>query len=288
MSGALASHVSGATRRGGPAALLALVRPPNVLLAAAGVAVGAWWARGESWAAGATWWAVAAAACIAAFVNVANDLADVAIDRVAHPARPLASGAVGTTAARTLAAVAAVGALAASVAAGGVALLLATAMVLVAAVLYSPRLKRHGAAGNVAVALVASLPFAYGAHAVGRLAAGLALVAVAVPLHFARELAKDLEDADADAIGGRVTLPHRFGAVATRRIIALAVVVHIACVMFLLVPAGPRGLALVPALLVAVVAAVRAGRDAAVGGTGAPSLFKLSMLLAMGGLLLLR
>jgi len=288
VSDAVASRVPGVTQRGGPAALLALVRPPNVLLAAAGVAVGAWWAGGAAWTSGPSWWAVVAAIGIAAFVNVTNDLADVAIDRVAHPRRPVASGAVSTRAARALAAVAALGALAASAAAGGLALLLATSIVLAAAVLYSPRLKRHGAAGNVAVALVASLPFAYGAHAVGRLAAGLALVAVAVPLHFARELAKDLDDAAADALGGRVTLPHRVGTAATRRTIALAVVVHFACVMFLLVPAGPRGLALRPALVVAAVAARRAGRDAPAAGTGAPTLFKLSMLLAMGGLLALR
>ena len=266
--------------------MLTLARWPNVLLSAAGVVVGAWWARGDAaWHQPRVAWAAAAAMFIAAFVNMVNDLDDVAIDCVAHPERPLASGALSPRAATLAMRACCVLALGASAVAGGEALFAVTAGVVVAASAYSPGLKRHGVAGNVAVAVVASLPFVYGAYAAGSWRAGLALVLVAVPLHFARELAKDIDDAEADAAGGRVTLPHRVGPRRTRATIAAAVAVHAACVMFLLAPLAWRALALVPALAVAALAAARAG-----GGTapGAPALFKLSMLLAMGALFVLR
>src|SRR5687768_16386762 len=71
---------------------------------------------------------------------------------------------------------------------------------------YSARLKRYGIPGNVAVAVLGSLPFLYGAWAVGRVEKGALLVMVAAPLHFAREVAKDLDDASAVAATRR-TLP---------------------------------------------------------------------------------
>ena len=75
-----------------PSALLTLARWPNAVLAAGGVAIGAWWAHGPLGASVA--WAALAAAAIAAAANAWNDVADVEIDRTAHPDRPIPRGAV--------------------------------------------------------------------------------------------------------------------------------------------------------------------------------------------------
>src|SRR3954468_4366315 len=71
---------------------LRLVRWANALTAAAGVVVGAWWA-GWGDPARIAFTAIAAIGLTAA-ANGWNDLADIEIDRVAHPERPLVTGAI--------------------------------------------------------------------------------------------------------------------------------------------------------------------------------------------------
>ena len=178
-----------APSRRAASAALRLVRWPNALTAAAAVVVGAWWA---GWG---TPMPIALAALAAigltAAANAWNDLADVDIDRVAHPERPLVTGALSDRAADRIAML---GALVAVIAASDVSVLLGVSSVAVLLLmrLYSPWLKRAGLAGNLVVALLASLPFVFGSYAAGHWARGVPLVLIAVPLHFARELAKDL------------------------------------------------------------------------------------------------
>ncbi|MBK5188530.1 MAG: UbiA family prenyltransferase, partial [Gemmatimonadaceae bacterium] len=89
-------------------AALRLVRWANALIAAAGVVVGAWWA---GWGDVSTI-ALASLAAIAltAAANSWNDLADVDIDRVAHPERPLIAETLSPGAAERIAMAAATGA----------------------------------------------------------------------------------------------------------------------------------------------------------------------------------
>jgi geranylgeranylglycerol-phosphate geranylgeranyltransferase len=82
-------------------AALRLVRWVNALTAAAGVLVGAWWAGWGS--ASAIALAALAAIALTATANAWNDLADIEIDRVAHPERPLPSGALTPAAAEQIA-----------------------------------------------------------------------------------------------------------------------------------------------------------------------------------------
>lgn len=259
-------------------AVLALVRWPNALIAAAGVLLGGWWAGGAPWSPGVLW-AAAAGVALAAFTNADNDWHDREIDLVAHPRRPLPSGALSPETARLVALVAAVAALAASAAAGR-ALLGATVVVLVLMAAYSRGVKRHGLPGNLLVAVLASCPFLYGAWAVGRPLAALPLLAVGVPLHLAREVAKDLDDAEGDA-GRRRTLPVVRGAPAARTAIAVAV----ACFLAALVPLLREHRALLVALLPALIVVTLAVHRAATGRRGSPLLFKAAMLFAMAALL---
>ncbi|MFL5577066.1 MAG: UbiA family prenyltransferase [Gemmatimonadaceae bacterium] len=262
------------SRRVAAPPLLRLIRWPNALIAAAGVILGAWWAAGA--VARATWLAVLAAAALAALANAYNDYADVEIDRVAHPDRPLPRGELTPRAALATAAAAAALAALCSTAASP-ALGAATALVALLMVLYSVRLKRHGLVGNATVALLASLPFVYGAASVGRAAAGVPLFALAVPLHLAREVAKDLDDAAGDAARRR-TLPLSRGAGAARAtVVASLALFAVVSLLFFARRAPAAATLLLPALILVAAAA----RRAAAGAAGGPSLLKGAMLCAM-------
>jgi geranylgeranylglycerol-phosphate geranylgeranyltransferase len=261
-------------------ALIALARWENALLAATGVYVGAWWA---GWAHAARV-ALAAASAIAftAGANAANDVCDVEIDRVAHPERPIPAGRVSAVAAHWFAGAAlTAGIILAGLAAPPLALVSAPVAALI--LLYSPRLKRLGLPGNLTVAVLASLPFLYGAWAVGRPRAGLALVAVAAPLHFAREVAKDLDDAAGDR-GLRRTVPLRWGATAARTLIVVALLAF-AVQILPIARVWPRlAVGILPALACAGFGAARVVQ----GARGAPRALKAAMVCAMAALVAAR
>ena len=245
------------------------------------MALGAWWAGGQvaDWRVLA---AIVAAFALAAFANTVNDLHDVEIDRVAHPRRPLPSGAIAERTAWRIATVAAAIALVASTTARPW-LGLLTLVILGAMYAYSRVLKRFGLPGNILVAVIASLPFLYGGWAAGAPRATLPLVVLAVPLHLAREIAKDLDDAPGDA-RWRATLPVVHGAGAARVALLLALLVF--CAMLVpWVQRWPHFAALVaPALVLCALGASRALQ----GKAGSPLRFKAAMVLAMASLVALR
>ena len=192
--------------------LVRLVRPLNVVMFFAGVALGGLLAAGLPAFSGvqgrALALAIGSAALIGAGANAINDVFDLAIDRVNRPGRPLPSGAVSEKSARAVWAVCSalgvgLGALISPahlvLAVGSVGLLYA----------YSARLKRVPLAGNLAVAVVLGLAILYGGLAVvpaGGGALGLG-AAFAFGSTLAREIAKDLEDVAGDAAEGARTLP---------------------------------------------------------------------------------
>ena len=264
-----------------PSAIAALVRWPNALIAGAGVALGAWWAGGrldDSRVIAA----IVAALALAAFANTANDINDVEIDRVAHPRRPLPRGLLSIRGAWIVAVSAAAISLVAATAArlelGAV-----TSVVLPAMFLYSRGFKRFGLPGNLLVAILGSLPFLYGGWAAGAPRATLSLVALAIPLHLAREIAKDLDDVAADA-GSRSTIPVAHGTGAAR--VALMVSLLGFCAMLVpWVQRSPRfALLIAPALVLCALAAHRA----LAGREGSPIRFKAAMVLAMASVVALR
>jgi geranylgeranylglycerol-phosphate geranylgeranyltransferase len=257
---------------------LALVRWRNALLAGAGVVAGAWWSAGRLTAAvGAT---VVAAFALTAVANATNDIADVDIDRVAHPERPLPSGAITPHQAMRLA-------IASSVVAVALTAMIAwwlgalTVGVVATLWIYTSRLKSRGIPGNVAVAGLGSLPFLYGAAAVGEVGKGALLVAVAAPLHFAREVAKDVEDAPADAATRR-TVPVSLGHGMARATVAGGVGAYAVGVALLATAYPLFALLLIPTIFLAVLAVRRlyAARD------GAAWLLKAAMVVAIAALVI--
>ena len=260
-------------------AYLQLARWPNALIAVGAVIVGAWFALWTGGRAALTPLLAAAAAAVALTVtaNAWNDAADEEIDRVAHPERPIPSGRITAQAARNLALASAIAgvAFAAVVSPGLGALTVAVAGLMIA---YSPWLKRAGLAGNVTVAFLASLPFLYGAWASGQPRDGLALVAWAFPLHFAREIAKDIDDAEGDA-PHRTTVPLEWGLPVARLLVIGALLCFVAP---LAVFTSSRGLvlAMIPAAGFILLGAARVMR----GQPGAPRALKAAMVFAMLGI----
>ena len=259
-------------------AALQLIRWPNALLAAAAVLVGAWWAGARAERAGPVLILAAAAIALTALANAFNDAVDASIDAVAHPERPIPRGAIDR---RTALVIAGVGAVSGIVLSGVVSARLALVSIVVAAamVAYSLWIKRTGIAGNIVVAILASMPFLYGTWAAGSPSGAYPLLAFAIPLHFAREVAKDIDDVDGDR-GIRATLPVRVGVPAARRVVALAALIFTA-----VVAAAPRlwpGLAL-PGLVALVPVAFGTWR-ALRGQRGSPRLMKAAMVAAIATL----
>ena len=268
-------------RRGRAGALWALVRGPNATIAASGVLVGAWWAGGRVGSPSVLLTALSAF-FLACFANAFNDAHDVAIDRIAHPSRPLPTGALTIADARMVYLTSAVLALGAAA--------LALRMLAVASVgvlslmwAYTLFLKRAGFAGNLVVAVLASLPFLYGATAAGGWRPGLDLVLAAAPLHLARELAKDLDDVRGD-VGHRRTVPVSGGRRTTLALIGTAAALHVWAVLQLARVAERLPTLMIPAVVLLALGVHRA----ALARTGAPLLMKAAMLAAMVALVLAR
>jgi geranylgeranylglycerol-phosphate geranylgeranyltransferase len=254
-------------------AYLALARWQNCLIAAAGVLTGAWWA---GWGpvgpiaifAGA---AIAFAACANAF----DDAHDVVIDRIAHPQRPIPSGRISQLSAQRFAVAAAV-----------IAIALATVtdrhflgpsvMIVLMMMLYAAELKPLGILGNIAVALLASLPLLFGTLLARAPSQGFALFGIALAMHFAREVAKDIDDVPGD-LGHRRTVPIRWGLPVARTLVLVALLAF-AVQIIPVVRALPRlEWLILPALLLTAIGAVRSLR----GLPGAPRALKAAMVCTM-------
>jgi len=190
------------------AAVLRLIRAPNLLIAAGGVLAGGWIALSRIALPRELVFAAISALALGAVGNTWNDIRDVAADRVNRPARPLPAGQVSRGAADLIAFDGALIGLAVAGLVSGRQVLVALAALLVMLV-YSPFLKSRPLLGNVAVAVVAGSPPFYGALAMGVPAAGLVPWVLAAWLHFVREVVKDVEDEPGDRTIGVAARPHR-------------------------------------------------------------------------------
>ena len=195
--------------------MLRMLRPGNALMAAVGTLTGLVLAPGEPPLLRTWLLAPAAAFLLSAWGNVRNDLADIEVDRVAHPERPLPAGRMRPAQAQALAGMLVLAALVcAYVAAGWPTLVFALVNAAFLAA-YELRFKALGLPGNLVIALLVSSTFLFGAVATRSdvLAWGMVvlLAAMALMTNVAREVLKDTQDMAGDR-GHRQTFPLEAGA----------------------------------------------------------------------------
>jgi geranylgeranylglycerol-phosphate geranylgeranyltransferase len=209
--------------------------------------------------------AALAAMCLSMVANAFNDYDDRAIDAIIHPDRPLPSGTLTPATALRTVAIAAAGGVVLSALARPI--LGVVSVGVIGVMLAYGRIKaQSGLAANAIVAVLGSMPFLYGAWAAGVPRSGVVLVGIAAPLHFAREIAKDVDDIDGDR-GRRRTLPITAGVGVARVIQVASTLVFVVAWVSLL---GARWIAL-PAVLLAMAAAY----------WGMPAIYKAAMAVAM-------
>ncbi|HMB94058.1 MAG TPA: geranylgeranylglycerol-phosphate geranylgeranyltransferase [Rhodothermales bacterium] len=209
-------------------AVVCLLRPLNVVMIGLGVALGGVLAGGDGVLKGDPGFQLArlvgSAMLVGAGANTLNDVFDLRIDLRNRPHRPLPSGLVSVRMARGIG-VAGSGlgvVLAATVSLGHLALALGVVGLLM---IYNVSLKRIAFVGNLIVALVLGLALAYGGWEIGPLGPVLVGAVFAFLTTLAREIAKDVEDAEGDAMVGARTLPVIYGPDAALRIVLVILIV---------------------------------------------------------------
>ncbi len=201
--------------------IVELSRPKNVVLAAITVPLGAHLALGGSWSIQALSLVAlqtTSAICFMAAGNTFNDIADVSIDKVAKPKKPIPSGRITSKQATKIAYVFSI----LSACFMGVGSYLADEPIpivliwtLAAFLMYTYdaglQTKKMGLIGNIAISLMVGAVIVFGAASVSGAGTELVLYAsvVAFFANLAREIIKDCEDIETDE--GRNTLPMRIG-----------------------------------------------------------------------------
>ncbi len=148
---------------------------------------------------------------LSASAMVLNDIADLEVDRVNDPSRPLPSGAVSLRVAWAAFASLSLAGLALAALQGLDELLIAVASYLVA-VVYDLRGKRYGLPGNAMVAFTGVSPLLYGALLAGGLGLVIDLEALMIFLAMiGREVVKGVADVEGDMANGIRTLAVTLG-----------------------------------------------------------------------------
>ena len=198
-----------------------LSRPKNVVLAAITVPLGAHLALGGDWSfqsLGLVALQTTSAICFMAAGNTFNDIADLDIDKVAKPHRPIPSERISIGSANKVAY--AFTLLSALCMASAIPFTdqpypLVAIWSLAAILMYTydagPQTKKLGLIGNIAISLMVGAVILYGASAVSLANTPIVMFAAGVAFfaNLAREIIKDCEDMESDE--GRNTLPMRIG-----------------------------------------------------------------------------
>ena len=188
-----------------------IARPVNMFLTFASVMLGAYLAsKYAEWNWGKVVMAAASASLILAAGNAFNDLRDQESDVINHPDYPLVTGAISLSGAwRVLITCGVLGlsfagmvSLTAFAVGGFVSLLLLT---------YSLYLESVPFWGNLSVAIMAALTFPFGGIALGTIHGTEYPCIFALLFHLAREIVKDLQDRQGDALAKANTLAVKFG-----------------------------------------------------------------------------
>ena len=225
-------------------AYLHLMRMKNVILASITVPLGAQFAVGDSWLSEQLLEVTTQILAVIFFIgagNTMNDIKDVAIDREAHPERPLASGTIEISSANKFVKILwllsitclSIGAYSLHQNGNSIIELVTIYVVAVALMLtydHGPELKNTGLMGNVSISIMVGAVILYGASSVGNLWTTLVWWTAGVVFfaNLAREIIKDCQDIEADE-GVRRTLPMTYGLVKSRMLAYVVVMAALVC-----------------------------------------------------------
>jgi len=212
--------------------LLAITRPANSAMVGLAVLVGSVvgtssfdFLREEP---GKALLGFAAGCSLAAASMVLNDVADVEVDKVNAPHRPIPSGRVTIKCAMAFFALLSALGLAAAAATGPLTLLIALSS-LAAASAYNLRLKKLGFVGNLVVSYNVAVPVLYGSVLAGRLGLHVApYFAMIFLANTAREVSKGIVDVEGDKARGVMTVSVRRGCAFAARLASLLYALAIA------------------------------------------------------------
>ena len=223
---------------------LQLMRLKNVLLAAITVPLGAQFAIGDEWATEQLTEVVLQILAVVFFIgagNTMNDIKDVAIDREAHPNRPLPSGIISIDSAKKFVKLlwalsiicVLAGAYLLSTSGHSPVELLAIYVIAITLMLtydHGPSLKNTGLKGNISISIMVGAVILYGASSVGQLWNTLVWWTAGVVFftNLAREIIKDCADMEADK-GTRQTLPMSIGLLKSRMTAYVIVMASLVC-----------------------------------------------------------
>jgi geranylgeranylglycerol-phosphate geranylgeranyltransferase len=216
---------------------------------------------------------------ITAAGNVINDYFDAEIDAVNRPDRPIPSGTVRKSAARSFAVTLFLAGILLAFFTNALCFAIALFNSLLLAA-YAARFKGVPLAGNIIVSYLAASIFLFGGALAGfeGLVPNLPLAAIAFFATLARELVKDAEDVEGDRAGGAVTLPIQSGVPLTCRLaFACSLLAVIASIFPYFTWGVPylAGIAAVDAIiLLSTARAVRCTSPACVKASKASSLLK--------------
>lgn len=206
-------------------ALVELMRPKNMVLAAITVPLGAHFGLDGNWTSELGLAVAFQIFTVLTFMgagNAMNDIKDAAIDKLAHPARPLPSGRITEDEARRFVMVLWLISVA-SMLYGALSLqtqnadwwplvtIYIFAVVLMLTYDLGPETKSKGLVGNISISLMVAAVIGYGAATIGSINGLVFWVAMVVFFtNLAREVIKDCQDMLADE-GERETLPMKIG-----------------------------------------------------------------------------
>lgn len=206
-------------------ALVELMRPKNMVLAAITVPLGAHFGLDGNWTSELGLAVAFQILTVLTFMgagNAMNDIKDAAIDKLAHPARPLPSGRITEDEARRFVVVLWLISVA-SMLYGASTLhaqnadwwplvtIYIVAVVLMLTYDLGPETKSKGLVGNISISLMVAAVIGYGAATIGSINVLVFWVAMVVFFtNLAREVIKDCQDMLADE-GERETLPMKIG-----------------------------------------------------------------------------
>lgn len=191
-------------------AAIRIVRPHNALVAGIAALLGFLIATGSVTSPSLI--LAVTVALITAAGNVINDICDVEIDRINRPDRPIPSGEISRRGASLYATILFAAGIGSASLTTSLCLLIAiiNSVILIA---YAVWLKRIPLLGNIAVAYLTGSIFLFGGAFVGieGLTRNISIAVITFLATLAREILKDAEDMDGDAIGGAHTLPMIIG-----------------------------------------------------------------------------